>query len=67
MKTKVLKFSGALAIIALFASSFATKAKAQTVSMDDVHVTEATNLADLFEGKGEWTFISSDYVYTGTK
>jgi hypothetical protein len=67
MKTKVLKLSGALAIIALFASSFAAKAKSQTVSIDDVHVTEAANLEDVLGGKGEWTFVSSDYVYTGTK
>ena len=66
MKTKVLKLSGALAIIALFASSLAAKAKSQTISMDDVQVTEAANLEDVLGGK-EWTFVSSDYVYTGTK
>lgn len=67
MKTKVLKLSGSLALMALFVGSFASKANVQPVSVDDVQITQAGNFDDLLGGRGDWTFISSDYVYKGTK
>ncbi|WP_298417399.1 hypothetical protein [uncultured Kordia sp.] len=61
---KLAKLTGALAVVALFAVSAINTSNAQEVSMDDVNVTTVENLDNML--KDEWTFISRDFVYTGT-
>ena len=61
---KLAKLTGALAVVALFAVSAINTTNAKEVSMDDVNVSTAENLEIM--AKDEWTFISRDFVYTGT-
>ena len=61
---KLAKLTGALAVVALFAVSAINTTNAKEVSMDDVNVQTAENLEIM--AKDEWTFISRDFVYTGT-
>ncbi|WP_046757835.1 hypothetical protein [Kordia jejudonensis] len=61
---KLIKLTGALAVVALFAVSAINTTNAQEVTMDDVNVSTVENLDNML--KDEWTFISRDFVYTGS-
>ena len=61
---KLAKLTGALAVVALFAVSAINTTNAKEVSMDDVNVQTAENFESM--AKDSWTFISRDFVYTGT-
>ncbi|WP_299677570.1 hypothetical protein [uncultured Tenacibaculum sp.] len=68
MKNLVSKLIGGIALTALVIGSVTTTVNAQPVDMNDVNI----NTAESFEAfaaaeKEEWTFISRDFVYKGSK
>ncbi|WP_299617569.1 hypothetical protein [uncultured Tenacibaculum sp.] len=67
MKNLVSKLIGGLALTALTIGSFTTTANAQPVDMNEVSITTAANFDETSEPLKEWTFVSRDYVYKGSR
>ncbi|WP_299884000.1 hypothetical protein [uncultured Lacinutrix sp.] len=67
MKKVFLKLAGSLAVVAIIAISSVNTTNAQAVSMDNLNVNTAENLDQVLLAEHPWTFISSEYVYKGTK
>tara|TARA_B110000503_G_C7119309_1_gene401746 strand:- start:1122 stop:1334 length:213 start_codon:yes stop_codon:yes gene_type:complete len=67
MKKVILKAAGTLAIVAIVAFSSINTTNAQSVSMDDLNINTTENLEEVLLSEHPWTFISSEYVYKGTK
>lgn len=67
MKKVILKAAGVFAIVAIVAVSSINTTNAQSTSMDDLNISTADNLEQELIKEHPWTFVSSEYVYTGTK
>lgn len=61
------KLFGAFAVVAMMAgTSLSTAKAANNISNADIQITETSEMATLASEK-EWTFVTSEYVYTGTE
>jgi len=67
MKSKLLKFAGALAIVAVVGLSSISTTNAQPVSMDGVDINTVENFDEMLQKEITWTFVSKHYVYNGTQ
>lgn len=61
------KLFGAFAVVALMVgTSLSTAKAANKISNEDIQITQTSEMQELAKEK-EWTFITSEYVYTGTE
>ncbi|WP_442265277.1 hypothetical protein ACSIGC_13180 [Tenacibaculum sp. ZS6-P6] len=67
MKNLVSKLIGGIALTALVIGSLTTTVNAQPVDMNDVNINTAESFEAFVAEKEDWTFISRDFVYKGSK
>lgn len=62
---KLVKLTGALALVAFFAGSAISTSNAQEVTMDDLQVIEVADVDALLVDK-DWELVSSEWVWRRT-